>query len=360
MVAKPESPDFDSMSQDELRAFLAQLERERGEMPPQPADTGAKNGDLSDQLDDTQRSLPAQSPDVADGDEDDNAPADLLPDAADFAPPPDALGWLREIAAADIPEELPDITDYQAPEVSLSLDDILRASPEPEDDALVWLDKLAIEFNSPPRDTRQEIALPADFGDDFREDFEDDERLNDQEDESLYSPRGTVSGALAQPGWDDRQAADQPRQADRLANAFALPGDATDLEAWYAERLAALEGRGTSPPAASPQPTSEPASETSPEPQAAAKLPPPGLAAAINSARAKVAAEALDEALIVYESLLGTPAGLDWVEMDMRALLDQPTHEDDPLLHRMLGDALMRSGQLEAALASYRQALALV
>lgn len=377
MVAEPELPDFDSMSQDELLAWLAHLTRGRGDMTPQPDDKSAKNGDW---LDDTQRSLPMQP--VAD----DDTPTDLLLDDADVGLPPDAIDWLREIAAVEAPEELPDITDYKPPERSLSLSDILRASPE--DDALAWLDNLAAEISSSPRKSNHDSAAPADYGSDFNEDFEDDESLDDLEDESLYSPRGKRRRALAAAllGLDDPQAADQrtqsvtplsaksppaqavvvsERQPDRLTQAFALQAEVSDLEAWYAKRLAALAGEQPNQPESALPPTSQPApeppaTEAQPEPPAIVKLPPPGLAAAINSARAKVAADALDEALEVYETLLSTPAGLDWVEMDMRALIDQPAHANDPTLHRVLGDALMRSGQLDEALAIYRHALSLL
>lgn len=380
MVAEPELPDFDSMSQDELLAWLAQLARDRGDAPPGPDGKGAKNGDWSDWLDDTQRSLPVQPP------ADDDTPADLLQDDADVGLPPDAIDWLREIAAVEAPEELPDITDYRPPEPDISHSDILRANPE--DDALAWLDNLAAEISNLPRKTNHDSAAPADYGEDFNEDFEDDESLDDLEDESLYSPRGKRRSALlaALLGMDDPEAADQrtksmaplsqenpparaeiapKRGSDRLTQAFALQADVADLEAWYAERLAALEGGQPLQPDVAPQPASEPAPEppapeTQPEPQSTVKLPPPGLAAAINSARAKVAADALDEALEVYETLLNTPAGLEWVEMDMRALIDQPPHADDPALHRVLGDALMRSGQLDEALAAYRHALSLL
>ncbi len=380
MVAEPELPDFDSMSQDELLAWLAQLARERGDAPRTADDISTKNGEWSDGLDDTQRSLPVQPP------ADDDTPTDLLRADAEIGLPPDAIDWLREIAAAEAPEELPDITDYRPPEPGLSLGDILRANPE--DDALAWLDNLAAEIGNSPRTTHHDSAAPADYGEDFNEDYEDDESLDDLEDESLYSPRGKRRSALlaALLGLEDPEAADQrtksmapmseensparaegasTRGSDRLIQAFALQADVGELEAWYAERLAALEAGQPLQPEAAPQPASEPAPEppapeTQAKPRPAAKLPPPGLAAAINSARAKVAADALDEALEVYETLLSTPAGLEWVEMDMRALIDQPPHSHDPALHRVLGDALMRSGQLDEALTTYRHALSLL
>ena len=84
------------------------------------------------------------------------------------------------------------------------------------------------------------------------------------------------------------------------------------------------------------------------------------MAAAINSARGKVKAGELPAALLDYETLLTTSAGLVWVVSDMRELIAQSQYRGIPSLHRVLGDALMRQGQLEAALDVYRHALSLL
>ena len=90
------------------------------------------------------------------------------------------------------------------------------------------------------------------------------------------------------------------------------------------------------------------------------KPPPPGLAAAIYSARGKVEANDLREALTDYETLLRTNAGLEWVISDMRGLIARDAFRQNPSVHRVLGDALMRQGRLDAALDVYRHALTLL
>ena len=118
------------------------------------------------------------------------------------------------------------------------------------------------------------------------------------------------------------------------------------MEAWYAERLRAV----SAPEEAA----------ALPEPIKPGKPPPPGLAAAIYSARGKVEAENLPGALIDYETLLGTTAGLQWVVHDMRGLIAQDKYREVPSVHRVLGDAYMRQGYLDAALSVYRHALSLL
>ena len=86
----------------------------------------------------------------------------------------------------------------------------------------------------------------------------------------------------------------------------------------------------------------------------------PVLAAAINSARGKIKAENLPDALLDYETLLGTTAGLQWVVHDMRGLIAQERYRENASVHRVLGDALMRQGHLDAALTVYRHALSLL
>ena len=84
------------------------------------------------------------------------------------------------------------------------------------------------------------------------------------------------------------------------------------------------------------------------------------MAAAIYSARGKVEADELPEALLDYETLLRTSAGLDWVVNDMRGLIAQARFKANPSVHRVLGDALMRQGHLSAAIDVYRHALSLL
>ena len=390
MYDAPELPDFDSMSQDELLAWIARLAQDRARSAGN-SDADDLNGDgrgadngWSGWLDDTQPTMSLQPP------ADDDTPTDLLLDEAALGLPPDAIDWLQELAADDPPEELPDITDYRAPD-NASLSDLL--SPNPEDEALAWLDNLVGDIRQAPRLDHYSNDKPADYGADFNEEYEDDESLDDLEDESLYSPRGKRKHSLlaALPGVKSADADGEgaqstappadgnsqkpPRQnSDRLTQAFVAHADLDELEAWYAARLQALDGGQTTPtPAADdalqpvdadaptqPMVAADAPAIASPPPPAPAKPPPPGLAAAINSARESVADQALDEALAVYETLLRTPAGLDWVVTDMRALIDEQGQAGNPSAHRVLGDALMRLDRLDEALAAYRRALSLL
>ncbi len=393
MFDAPELPDFDSMSQDELLAWIAKLAKDRAsstgksESEEMNGDGRAPDKGWSGWLDDTQPTMSLQPP------ADDDTPTDMLLEDTSLGLPPDAIDWLQELVAAEAPEELPDITDYRPPESGASLSDLL--SPNPEDDALAWLDNLAADIPQAPPANHHNSDIPDDYGADFNEDYEDDESLDDLEDESLYSPRGKRKQALVAallglkvPDDDEERTqslaplsegnSQQPplENADRLTQAFLMQADLEELEAWYAARLSALAGEqaaatpiaGNSPQPANPEtppqpepPEEMPAKATPPQPaQAPAKNPPPGLAAAINSARTKVAAKALDEALADYETLLRTPAGLDWVVMDMRALIDEQGHAANPSVHRVLGDALMRLNRLDDALAAYCCALSLL
>ena len=126
-----------------------------------------------------------------------------------------------------------------------------------------------------------------------------------------------------------------------------------DLEAWYSSRLRAIAAKANTPTRAKARPAFEQLAVPS-------KPPPPGLAAAINSARGKVEANELPEALADYETLLRTSAGLDWVINDMRGLIAREKYRQNPSVHRVLGDALMRQGHLDTALEVYQHALTLL
>ena len=364
-------PDFDSMSQEELMAWLAQLRASRDTRNGD--DRRATNGGAPDWLDDTQPAMRMPPP------ADDDTPTDAALDDTHVNLPPDAIDWLREIAAAEAPEELPDITDYRPPEPGVSLSDILAAAPE--DDALTWLEDLSGEVGNAPSAARGNHP-PADLGADYDESYEDDESLDDLEDESLYSPRGQRRNALmtALLGMHDPDAdkesteslaplseppAPAPQRetappADRLSQAFAPGIDKAELESWYAERLASIDGNAGNAPAESAPAAQAPAKESAPDPDPDSKPPPPGLAAVINSAREKAAANALPDALDMYETLLLKTAGLEWVKADMQALAEHPIHAANHEVHRLLGDALFRLDELDGALAAYRKALSLL
>ena len=230
--------------------------------------------------------------------------------------------------------------------------------------------------------------------DDIDDAYEDDERLDDLEDESLYSrqvdetmsfldslsgfepdddeystqsmaplpdeliPDIDESNLPAEPLDDEitvAASAGPPAPRDNLMQAFLLQDHQADLEAWYEARLRAIAGGADTSIKAPDTLPSQPATDLS-----ALAAPPPGLAAGFNSARGKLAAGRLTDALTDYETLLRANIGLDLVAGDMRWLLEQPQFRDNASVHRVLGDALMRQGHLQQALDIYRHALKLL
>ncbi len=406
MFEDPELPDFDSMSQEELIEWLEQLanshsdaasefldidqgESDRSEDAQSAGDRA--DGNWSGWMDDTEPivaadgSLVEPRPTMGDDFEifEGDLPVDLtLMDEEDTAPTA-ALDWLDQLAPTDGSDKLPDISDYRPPEApSQDFGNLLNASRTREE--LDWLEDLAGEVAS--SQTSAPEASPASYEaeDDFDDEYEDDETLDDLEDESLYSKSvdGSPDALASILDLQDREAdkystdsmapvpddlapteqseGDRDKErvvlvrpgapSDSLAQAFLLGNHRADLEAWYENRLHALAapGEGNMP---------EPALPPSPAP---AKPPPPGLAAAIYSARGKVEADELQDALLDYETLLRTSAGLDWVVNDMRGLIAQARFRANPSIHRVLGDALMRQGHLSAAINVYRHALSLL
>ena len=383
MFEDSELPDFDAMSQEELIAWLEQLARSHSaasEMvddyptasPPESEDEGDA---WSGWLDDTAPGAAALESDehfVAQGGlgREADLPVDLSLFDDDDTAPTASLDWLDEIVAAQTADALPDFNKLEAKaEAGSNPKEPQLSRGEPEDDPLEWLSELD---ERPPAPTPLPAHKPGAYAtpEDFDETWEDDESLDDLEDESLYSfsADGASNFLAALAGVQDHEAerqstqsmpplpADQPdtpnhespltgsaQPVDGLSKAFLIQEREEDLEAWYAERLRAIAVSST--PAAQPPPS---------------KPPPPGLAAAINSARGKINAEKLPDALLDYETLLGTTAGLQWVVHDMRGLIAQARYRENASVHRVLGDALMRQGHLDAALTVYRHALSLL
>ncbi len=422
MFEDPELPDFDSMSQEELIEWLEELTKMQGASaseiiddradaegrgePENPADEA--DDSWTAWLDDTNAGPAASAPIAADDvpvgdnfeDEDEETPVDLARFIDGERSPLDAeaMAWLAEISAAETEEDLPEITDYRPPEPPPENLNALLAQGDQED-PLEWLDSLSRRSAGPrlptptdnePTGGKQEARADAADGDDFDDAYEDDETLDDLEDESLYTQRPDKSATVLESilGMDDRESEEYSTQsmapvpdnveaapaddlgendadalvaepteelsaADALTQAFIWQEQHVDLEAWYSSRLRAIAADGEQ----NAQPLAIPA--LAPE-VAPAKPPPPGLAAAIYSARGKVNANQLPAALADYETLLRTSAGLDWVVSDMRGLIAQDRFCHNPSVHRVLGDALMRQGQLDAALEVYRYALTLL
>ncbi|MCY3780653.1 MAG: hypothetical protein OXG78_10120 [Chloroflexi bacterium] len=391
MFEDPELPDFDSMSQEELIEWLEQLAKRHSAASsefiddytdsPEAADADApsEDDDWSDWLDDTAPGAATVASDHAFmtdaglGPADADPPVDLSLFEDEDTAPTASLDWLDEIVAAQQADELPDFKDLKAkPQSAGNPHNMPRG--DDEDDPLDWLNELDTNGVALSGSGRAADGSDYDYPEDFDETWEDDETLDDLEDESLYSLDADASTSFLEslPALEDReteehstqsmapvpdsQPADTPEtketvaaapadRADSLSKAFLVQEREADLEAWYAERLRAISAPEEA--AALPEPIKP-------------GKPPPGLKAAIFSARDKVKAENLPDALIDYETLLSTTAGLQWVVHDMRELIAQEKYRDMPSVHRVLGDAYMRQGHLDAALSVYRHALSLL
>lgn len=403
MFEDPELPDFDSMSQEELIEWLEELAKIQDANASEFIDDGAaseseaESANASDEADEAWTAWLDETPSAAAGDNfadaDEETPIDLARfDVSGGGPlDADAMAWLAEISAADTQEELPEITDYRPPEAPPeNLDDLLTQGPQ--EDPLEWLDSINKRSAGPRLPTPSEQEPPpavedararAEAGDDFDDAYEDDETLDDLVDESLYTRRPDKSMTVFESimGMNDGDSEEYSTQSmapapepdpptateeeavvaepeaalspvDGLTRAFVLAEGQVDLEAWYISRLRDIAAAG-GVPSQPPRPKSAPAA-------APPKPPPPGLAAAIYSARGKVETNELREALADYETLLRTSAGLEWVIRDMRLLIARDQFSRNPSVHRVLGDALMRQGQLDAALNVYRHALSLL
>lgn len=388
MFEDPELPDFDSMSQEELIEWLEQLAKGHSEPASEfidhyTDDQNAKGEDepqdeWSDWLDDTEPLTPLPGGGFnGDAEFEGDIPVDMTMLHDDDTAPTASMDWLDELTADEMGDDLPDFNQLRpGDQPPTALDEGLHAREA--DDPLDWLEPAP--GGNPGHNNPHN---PHDAGDDFDESYEDDEQLDDLEDESLYQSGAERSQEILNSllGLVDREAekystqsmapvpegesaqAPEPEEspgaippapaaerADHLTRAFLLQGREADLEAWYAERLREIASPGDCRAHAPELPF-----HVKPT-----KLPPPGLAAAINSARGKVKADDLPAALLDYETLLTTSAGLEWVVSDMRGLIAQSQYQGIPSLHRVLGDALMRQGRLEAALDVYRHALSLL
>lgn len=79
------------------------------------------------------------------------------------------------------------------------------------------------------------------------------------------------------------------------------------------------------------------------------------VAATLNDARSKAMANDVDGSLHYYELLIRANVELDTVVGDVTRLMEK--FKTTPAVYRVLGDALMRQGKLQAALDTYRKAL---
>lgn len=401
-------PDFDSMSQDELIAWLETLEkRQRDAAAESSPDDKADNNQADPQLlPETgweewsdwlggDEAPPQETPPTAENplqpvqilDEDDDETPTAMTNIGDSGSDDttDPLTWLVDIATeTDSPETAPAHTAHRD-EIPDHLADPERAGAT--EDPLDWLDSLASEVSEAPAELSNDLAAEI-ITDNFDDAGAGDDPLADSEDESLYSHHIdeslTFPDALIgldepvdeafntqsvaplpdfllqapdapasdlEPRRDSPSATSAPPPYDSLTHAFLVQDRQAELEAWYAERLriVAVPGDTAIPPPTAPPPGPE-----------ALKIPPPGLRAGFKTARDKIAAGELEAALADYETLLRAEIGLNLVVSDLQWLITQAQHQDNPAVHRVLGDALMRQGHLQQALEVYRHALKLL
>jgi hypothetical protein len=107
---------------------------------------------------------------------------------------------------------------------------------------------------------------------------------------------------------------------------------------------------------APPAPPAPRAISPAPVPPAAAI----NVASALASARSKVGGGDVTGSLQDYEAVVRANAELDAVAGDLSKLIEDKTHKENPAIHRILGDTLMRQGKLQDALDTYRKALNLL
>jgi tetratricopeptide (TPR) repeat protein len=105
-------------------------------------------------------------------------------------------------------------------------------------------------------------------------------------------------------------------------------------------------------PAVVPAPTPKP---TTPAPR-----PKVDAVAALSTARERLQQADIEASLQAYEAVVRANTSLPEVVSDLSKLLADKAHKSNPAVYRVLGDALMRQGNLQEALNTYRKALNLL
>ncbi len=140
--------------------------------------------------------------------------------------------------------------------------------------------------------------------------------------------------------------------------------EASEVPNWLTETLdEAAAVVAEAPPAPAPKPAAAPViPPAAPAPRpAVSPAPVPAqasdidVAAVLASARQKIGANDVSGGLVEYEHLIRANVELDAVVADLSKAITQ--HKNNAALYRVLGDGLMRQGQLQAALDTYRKAL---
>ena len=360
MARETRKPDFDSMSQEELIRWLDKLAHPDGmaamtDAAQESRAPGSTNAELEDVawLDEDGEfdaetpplSPPPTAPQLIDDDDDETPTALSALDAAVDDDTTDPLTWDNPAGKPKSPDRLPQIGS---------------ASDADDDDPLAWLESLAQDIHDSDSEDIESLTLADDDESLFSAQEDGADGFVDSlpglvlDDEAFSTQSQAPVPDFLLETENDRQPADQNSErmqheaqpTDQLTHAMLMDERMAELEAWYAGRLRALESAEAADTAA---PLGQPPT-----------IPPPGLAAGFNSARGKVANGDLEAALAEYETLLRANIGLDLVVSDMNWLLAQAAFRHEAAVHRVLGDALMRRGELQSALDVYRHAMSLL
>lgn len=175
---------------------------------------------------------------------------------------------------------------------------------------------------------------------------------------------------LEMPGWLQQQVADEGADSGAVPDWLQEEGldiEADEIPQWLLETidtdaeeelLALPDTSELTPPEEAAQPQPQPTravapAQASPAPVSAAV----DVAAALESARASISDGNIETAVQHYESIVRANQSLDVVTNDLIKITEQEAYKKNPAVHRVLGDSLMRQGQLQQALDTYRRAL---
>lgn len=242
-------------------------------------------------------------------------------------------------------------------------EDILEAMPEDPDEAMAWLERLAVQRETavaePELAPAAEVAVP--------------DWLTLEEEAPAEAPMA-IEVAPEMPVLAlEAEAAASPepeialeippeveRQPETAAEPELQPEMAIELPA---EGEAPVEVAAEPPPAAEVEPllTLEVAAEPELQPEVIVEVaaePEPVVAVALSAreqASQAMAAGQLDRALPLYEQWLNQGEDVSGLVAELETAVGQ--NQGQPLLRRLLGDAYLRNGQLQKALDTYRLVL---
>ena len=81
------------------------------------------------------------------------------------------------------------------------------------------------------------------------------------------------------------------------------------------------------------------------------------VASTLQAARGKVSSGDIDGSMADYEMIVRANTALEEVVKDLSKLAEHKDYKRNPTVYRVLGDTLMRRGELKTALETYRKAL---